>query len=410
VTYISANAAFEAGGLAGGKRLVKLAEIVFWGSLALALYAYGLYPLLLWLLSRWARDPAATSSADDSKAWPTVTLLIAAQRDEHFIVDRLQNAVALDYLPRRLQIIVGCAGEEDLTGLLARSFDKRQVDVAQFPTWSDALVLNACVRRASGEILVFSDARTLMRPDAIRRLARHFRNPAVGGVCGKLVVTDPTSSRLLGRRSWSFENFLKRCECRLGALPEVDRGIVAIRKDLFVPLGEKTAVDNFSVALQVHRQGYRLLYDEWAVATAEAPSVAEELQPRRAMRTEALHSLSLLWPLVDLRRGTISFTFWLHRVVRRLCPGFLIAAFVSNACLSDNPFYLHCLLFHELFYVCVLLGLYVTSEGRWWRLRSAPLESVAAHESLPGLFDGISGRGMTIVATDGVPLPTPATR
>ena len=302
-----------------------------------------------------------------------MTLLITAHRDEHFIVERLQNAVALDYLPRRLQILVGCAGEEDLTGLLARSFDKRQVEVVQFPTRGEAFVLNACVRRASGDILVFSDARTLMRPDAVRRLVRHFRNPAVGGVCGRLVVIDPTSSRLLDRRFWRFETFLKRCESRLGALPEVNRGICAIRKDLFVPLCEKTAVDNNSIAMQVHRQGYRLLYDEWAVATAEASPVADESKRRGRMRTEALNGLGLLWPLVDLRRGTISFTFWLHRIVRRLCPGFLIAAFVSNACLTDNPFYLHCLLFHELFYVAALLGLYVTAAGRWRPLRRAPL-------------------------------------
>jgi cellulose synthase/poly-beta-1,6-N-acetylglucosamine synthase-like glycosyltransferase len=387
---------------------VRLAEIVFWGSLTVALYAYGLYPLLLWLLSRWTRDPAAAGSADDVGAWPTVTLLIAAQRDEHFIVERLQNAVALDYFPRRLQILVGCAGEEDLTGLLARSFDKRQVEVVQFPTRGEASVLNACVRRASGEILVFSDARTLMQPNAVRRLARHFRNPAVGCVCGKLVVIDPTSSRLFGRRSRRFENFLKRCESRLGALPEVNRGIYAMRKDMFVALDEKTAVDSFSIALQVRRQGYRLLYDESAVATVDAPPVAEELQGRSPVRTEALHGLSMLWPLVDLPRGMISFTCWLHGVVRRLCPGLLIAAFVSNACLSDNPFYLHCLLFHELFYVCALLGLYMTSDGRWWRLRPAGLVPVATHEPPAGFLGGISGRDVNTVGTEGVSVPTPA--
>ena len=53
VTYISSMQNSTAMGLAGERRLVRLAEIVFWGSLALALYAYGLYPLLLWLMSRW---------------------------------------------------------------------------------------------------------------------------------------------------------------------------------------------------------------------------------------------------------------------------------------------------------------------------------------------------------------------
>jgi cellulose synthase/poly-beta-1,6-N-acetylglucosamine synthase-like glycosyltransferase len=384
-----------------------VAEFVFWGSLAFAVYAYGLYPLLVWLMSHWARDPAADGQAADSELRPTATLLIAADRDEHAIVDRLENAAALDYPAQRLQILVGCGGDEDLTGHLARSFDKRRIEVIQFPRGGTASALNACIRQASGEILVFADARTMMRPDALRRLARHFRNPSVGGVCGKLALVDPTSGCVLERRSAKFENFLKRCEARLGALPEVNRGIYAIRKDLFVPLSEKAAVDDFRIAMQVHWQGYRLLYDESAVATTEAPLPAHEAQRRRRTQAEALHSLRLLWPPTNFRRGGISFVFCVHRALRRLCPGFLIAAFVSNACLSDDPFYLHGLLLHELFYVVALIGLFFTAEGRWLQLRQAPARS---SRTIRGFFRGpsaaISGRSGKTIATESRPART----
>jgi cellulose synthase/poly-beta-1,6-N-acetylglucosamine synthase-like glycosyltransferase len=347
---------------------MRPAEIVFWGSLAVALYACGIYPLFVWLVSRWPRNPSAADVDRDSESWPSVTLVISASRDEHFIVRRLQNAAALDYPRGLLQIIVGCAGEGDLTGLLARSFDPRQVEVVQFPGRDNAYVLNGCVRQARGEIVVFSDSRTLMRPDAIRRVARHFRNPTVGGVGGKVVVLDLASGRFLDRRPWKVEDFLKRCEARLGALPELNRGLYAIRRDLFVPFEEGAAGDSSSIALEAQRRGYRLIYDERAAATTETTPAAEKPPRLTLLRSEVRHGVSLIWPVVDFPRGSISFFFWLNKVLRRLCPAFLIAAFVSNAFLADERFYLHCLLFHESFYLVAMTALYVTTDGRLGRL------------------------------------------
>jgi hypothetical protein len=384
---------------------MTLAEIVFWGSLAVSLYACAIYPLFVWFVSRWARDIQAGDGLGDVESWPSVTLVISANRDEHFIVQRLQNAVSLDYPRGLLQIVVGCAGEGDLTALLARSFDRRQVEVVQSPARGDAYVLNACLRQARGEIVVFSDARTLMRADAVRRLARHFRRPAVGGVCGRLVVVDLGNGRFLDRRFSKFGNFIKRCEARLGAFPEVNRGLFAIRKELLVPANEETTVDSSLSTEEVIRRGYQLISDEGAVATTEANPAVENLPCLQRLHAEVRHGLSLVWPVVDFPRGTISFFFWLNKIVRRLCPAFLIAAFISNAYLASDSFYLHCLLFHELFYVLAMTAFYLTANGghsRW-----LPWQSPAdAKELIGGPLAWISGRPAKTVASD---LPTRAT-
>jgi glycosyltransferase involved in cell wall biosynthesis len=382
-----------------------LAELIFWGSLASVLYAYGLYPLVVWLISRWTRNPGSVRQDVNSGLWPRVTLLLTAQRDEHVIVDRLNNALAIDYPARQFQILVGCVGQDDLTGLLARSVDNRRIDVVQFPRGDEAAALNACVRQASGDIIVFADARTLMQPDAIRQLARHFSNPSVGGVCGTLAAVDPTGG-VLNSRTCRFNNFLKQREIRLGGFPEVHRGIYAIRKELFIPLAEKKTVNDFLIAIRVRRQGYRLLYDESAVAAADVSLVAESRRGRR-LRTDALRRVGQLWPFVDFGRGGISFVFCLHKVLRCFCPELLIAALVSNACLSDDPFYLHCLLLHELFYVAALIGLFLAAEGRWRQLREAPGGGVALVGAPGGGFFGwISGRGRKAVPTEASRVPT----
>ncbi|MGH7199273.1 MAG: glycosyltransferase, partial [Planctomycetaceae bacterium] len=170
-------------------------ELFFWLSPALVAYAYLGYPLVIWLLSRRFADPLTSADPPQhNQDWPTVSLVIAAYREEQVILERIDNALRCDYPADRLEILIGCDGEEDLTGELVRSVDDDRVHLVQFPERrGKASVLNDCVPAARGEIVVLSDANTMFDPQALRRLARHFRDPRVGGVCGKLVLVDPVS-------------------------------------------------------------------------------------------------------------------------------------------------------------------------------------------------------------------------
>src|ERR1700732_2103718 len=252
--------------------------IVFWSSLAVAVYAYVVYPLLLALVSRFVRDAASGPELDATRmfAWPKVSLLIAARREENVIVDRLRNASALNYPADRLEIVVGCDGEGDLTALLARSFEDSRVKVVQLSEpRGTAAVLNDCVAKATGEILVFSDVNTMMRPDALRRLVRHFQQADVGGVSGKLLPIDPTTGRNLSGPFWKFEASLSRYEARLGALPRINSGIYAIRKGLYVPLPPNGSSGNPTHQGDARQQRYRLVYDDTAIAVKETPPTIE---------------------------------------------------------------------------------------------------------------------------------------
>ena len=82
---------------------MSFAEYVFWGSLALTAYVYAAYPVLVWLLSRlFARavpkiETYHARGTDSREKWPMISLVIAAYREEKVILERLKNAVLLDY-------------------------------------------------------------------------------------------------------------------------------------------------------------------------------------------------------------------------------------------------------------------------------------------------------------------------
>lgn len=366
-----------------------VAEIVFWGSVALIAYTYAIYPALIWLLSiicgdthTAGRSSASGDNSDD--VWPIVSLVIAAYCEEEVILERLKNATLLDYPVGRLEIIVGCDGNDDLTGDLVQSFDDSRVRLFQFPERrGKASVLNDCVPEAKGEIIVFSDANTSMDRRALRRLVRHFRNPTVGGVCGKLILTDPTTGQNVDGVYWRFENFLKRCEARFGGLLGFNGAICAIRKELFEPLPRNTTVDDFVIGMRIQQKRYQLIYEEQAVAYENSsPTIDSEFQRRARIGAGAFQSLISLRALLKPRAGRVALTFWSHKVLRWCAPVCLICAIISNACLSTNLFYLRVLLVHELFYLTAFTGLWFVQGGRWQRFLKIPAMFVSMNAAL----------------------------
>ena len=361
---------------------MRFAEVVFWGSLALTFYAYVAYPVLIWVLARTcSRRPSPTGEqpADDL---PSVSLIIAAYREEKVILERLQNAVLLDYPADRLEILIGCDGKEDLTGDLVHSFGDPRVRLVQFPhRRGKASVLNDCIPQASGEIVVLSDANTMMAPEAVRLLVGHFRDPRVGGVCGKLILVDPMTGENVDGIYWKFENFLKRCEARFGALLGFNGAIYALRKCLYRPLAPNTTVDDFVIGMRIYESGHKLAYEERAVAVEEtSPTIESEFHRRARIGAGAFQSLVWLYGLLSPSWGRIAFAFWSHKVLRWCCPGFLIAAVISNAYLSRDPFYLIVLLLHEMFYLAAFSGLWFVHGGRWQRFLK-----------IPGMFVSMNG-------------------
>ncbi len=370
--------------------------VVLWSSLGLALYAFVVYPLAIALASRLTRDGAAAPELDGTRlhSWPRVTLLIAARREESVIVERLRNAAALNYPPDRLEILVGCDGEGDLTALLARSFEDSRVKVVQLPEPRGmAAVLAECVAKATGEIVAFTDVHTKMRPDALRRLVRHFQRADVGAVCGKHLAIDPTTGRSLSGLVWKYENVIDGAEARLGALSRVNSGIYAVRRSLYPTAPQRAGVQTANQS-PASRQRYRMVYDDTAIAVEETPPAFEaEFHAGKKQGLDFRGGLQQLSSHLNARSHLMFWVSWTHKQLRRVGPLCLLAAFVSNACLSSDPFYLHLLLLHESFYLAALVVLFFASGERWRKVLRLPLRwctksARLAHtvwESIPGL-------------------------
>ena len=355
-------------------------EITFWIAAGLIVYSYAIYPVILRglvRLSKWRQREASASQHShgenrhvSAETQPFVSLIIAAYKEESIILQRLHNALQMDYPADRLEIIVGCDGAEDNTGELVKTIDDSRVKLMQFPQRrGKPSVLNDCVLEARGEILTFSDANTFWEPQALKKLVRHFQAEKTGGVCGQLVLTDPETGENVDGLYWRYENFLKKCEGKLGALLGVNGAIYAIRKEMWEPIPANSIVDDFLIGMRVHLKQHKLIFEEEAIAHEEsAPTMGAEFHRRARIGAGGFQSLVWLAKLLLPTYGMVSLAFWSHKVLRWFCPLFMIVALITNVALIQIPVYQYLLVAQLAFYGLALLGNLIPGNGFGLRL------------------------------------------
>jgi cellulose synthase/poly-beta-1,6-N-acetylglucosamine synthase-like glycosyltransferase len=339
------------------------AVVVFWSSTAMVLYAYVGYPILIWVLSRlFGRSWKPPKLSDDDL--PRISLLIAAYDEESVIGETVRQALTLDYPEDRFEVVVASDGSTDETvEIVLRTFN-RGVRLLDYPERrGKAIVLNDSVPQTLGDIVLFSDANTVLDRDAPRLLARWFKEPSVGVVVGRLILTDPATGRNVDGLYWKYETFLKRCEGRLGSLLGANGAIYAVRKELYQPIPAGTIVDDFVGPLLARmRTGCRIVYEPEAIAREETPpDVSTEFQRRARIGAGGFQSIIILARLLDPRQGMVSFSFISHKVLRWLCPFFLLGMLLSNLklCLSGSSLYILAMAGQLTFYTLAAVSSYL---------------------------------------------------
>lgn len=372
-----------------------MVAVSFWTCAALVLYAYAGYPLLIWALSRAPGRRVDPPSADDAEL-PTVSLLLAAYNEELVIDDRLRNALVMDYPSEKYEVVVGSDGSTDRTAERVRSFADHGVRLLDYAeNRGKATVLNSAMAEVRGEVVLLSDANTHIDPAAARHLVRWFVDPGVGAVVGRLVLVDAATGRNADGLYWKYETFLKRCEGRLGALLGANGAIYALRRDLYVPIPPGTIVDDFVIPLLAKlRTGCRIIYDCEAIAVEEtAPDLGAEFHRRARIGAGGFQSIGMLWRLLDPRRGWIAFTFLSHKILRWLCPFFLIGALVANVLLWREPMYRLLLAAQAVFYLGSLIVIVIPAGTRVARpLRLAAMFTSMNAALLVGFWRWLFGR------------------
>ncbi len=350
-------------------------EFVFWGSVLLIVYPYALYPLLLML---WGSvRPRLVRRAEIE---PAVTVLIPAYNEASVIGATLGAMLAQDYPKHKLQILVVSDCSDDGTDDVVRTFADRGVELLrQELRGGKALGLNAAMRRARGDIAVFSDANSRFSPSAVRSLVKNFADPEVGYVTGALTLESGKATLSGGGIAayMNYEEVLRAAETRVGSVIGVNGGCDAIRRALYSDIPRELITD-FVLPLRVIASGYRVVFDPEARSTEQANAeLRSEFGMRVRVALRALQGIVHMRRLLDpLRHPGVSFCLVSHKVLRYFAFVFLVSALLSNLALAaSTPFYRAVLLLHLASYglaACGMLGI-GTRRLRWFTVAPAYL-------------------------------------
>jgi cellulose synthase/poly-beta-1,6-N-acetylglucosamine synthase-like glycosyltransferase len=198
---------------------------------------------------------------------------------------------------------------------------------------------NKAVERASGEIILFSDATTRYNRDVLQKILPNFADESIGCVAGKLIYVDDSKSTVgKGAQSyWNYETFLKESESKACSLIGASGCLYAVRKSAYQPMYAEACSD-FLICTVVFRQGLRSIYEAEAVCTEETNRQSnKEMQMRVRVISQTLTDL---WrnrdALNPLKSGFYAVQLFSHKVLRYAVPVFLFSILFSTAVLSPH--------------------------------------------------------------------------
>jgi cellulose synthase/poly-beta-1,6-N-acetylglucosamine synthase-like glycosyltransferase len=299
-------------------------------------WVYAGYPLLLAALGRIRPRPRERRPTHKS-----VAVLVAAHNEEDVIEAKMANVRETEYPESLIQLVVVSDGSTDGTVEAARRAGAERV--LDLPRVGKITALNAGVEASGGEILVFTDADSFLRPDTLDELMANFADSNVGGVSANEVSGTGSDAPGVARGEgayWRYEQWIKRLEDKVGSAVSASGRLYAIRRSLFRPSTVTSGTDDFVISTQVLKAGRRLAFDEHTLVQVDTPDDAgsEFRRKVRVMNRGLRAAFSLGELLLPWRGGFYSVQVLSHKVLRRTLPFFLLAALAAGIWLTMlNP-------------------------------------------------------------------------
>jgi cellulose synthase/poly-beta-1,6-N-acetylglucosamine synthase-like glycosyltransferase len=340
---------------------MQLWQVIFVVSCFIIFYNYAGYAIIAVALNKLKRTP----HPDPENFFPSVSFIVAAYNEEDFIREKIQNSLQQDYPPDKIEFIfISDGSSDDTPAIIGEHSAIRLLHQPQRNGKSHAV--NRAVASARHDILIFSDANTILNGQAVHNIVRHYRDPRVGGVAGeKKVISQQESSDEVGGGEglyWKYESILKKIDSDFYSVVGAAGELFSVRRELYHPLPGNIILDDFVISLETAQKGFRIIYEPEAYAI-ESPSFSMKDESKRKIRIAAggFQAIGILSPLLAFwKQPRLSFLYISHRVLRwTLSPLCFILAFVSNLVLAgatDSTVYRVLFGAQLLFYIMAALA------------------------------------------------------
>lgn len=343
---------------------------LFWLCMAIVVYTYVGYGIVLYLLvfvKRLATKAKPLADITDDRL-PEVTLMVCAYNEEDIIAEKMDNTRRLDYPSDRLHLVWVTDGSNDNTNVLLSAYP--EVKVIYFPERrGKAAALKHGIKEIDTEIVMMTDANTMLNPEAVREVARLMQDPKVGCVSGEKKVMARSNSDEAAQGEglyWKYESTLKRLDSELYSAMGAAGELCVIRRQLMTDIPDDTLLDDFIISMEIVKKGYKIAYTSNAYAMEYGSAdLHEESKRKRRIAAGGLQSCWRLRSLMNpLRHPVVAFQFVSHRVLRwTITPVCLFALVPLNTLLvlsGEGIVYTIIWILQILFYASAAAGVRIS--------------------------------------------------
>ena len=342
-------------------------KVIFWICLAIVVYTYVGYGVLLYMLlglKRLLGKPQKEPVLPDDDQLPNVTLMICAYNEEDIIGEKMENIRQIDYPANKFCIMWVTDGSNDHSNELLKEYP--EVTLIYSPERrGKAAAMQHGLRENKAEYVVFTDANTMLNTNAIREIIRQFMKPNVSCVSGEKRVVARVNGQVAAEGEglyWKYESTLKRWDSELYSAMGAAGELFAVRMSHYRAAPSNALLDDFMMSMLIVRDGHRIAYTSEAYAMEYGSAdMHEESKRKRRIAAGGLQSIWWLRSLMNpFKYPMVSFLFVSHRVLRwSITPFALVALIPLNIALvliNAGMVYTVIGILQALFYAATLTG------------------------------------------------------
>ena len=292
---------------------------LFWASIAGAGWILVGYPLALRAL-----PPRPWRRAESEP--PTVSIVVPGYRERETLPAKLRALAELDYPPELIEVLVPIDGDRELARLAQEAWPAATVLFSD-ERGGKAAGLNRAIERATGEVVVMTDANNLLEPGSLRAAARHFADPSIWGVGGRRGETGSAYDR--------YEDMIRVAESRSGSVAAMSGEFMAVRRERLPRFPAGIVNDDFWLLCTLVRAGGRVVYEPLAASEEPPPSARGEVARRSRMGAGRVMAAG------ELRGLPAGFAMRIvsHKLGRLALPFLLLGCLLASLGLAGRSFY-----------------------------------------------------------------------
>lgn len=342
-------------------------ETIFWVLLAIIIYTFAGYTLILLIVKPFIRSGRKNSKSTEASAeLPYISLIIPAYNEMDVIDRKIENINSLEYPANKIDVIWVTDGSDDGSNTYLEQNTNHTI-LHQEERLGKSQAINKAMKTVKTALVIMTDANTLLNKESINLMVSEFDDSGTGCVSGeKRIMPVPSGNAICAGEGiyWRYESFIKNLESDIYTAVGSAGELLGLRCNLFRDIPCDIINDDLHISVMVIKQGYRISYCPGAYALEE-PSLNTREEKKRKVRI-ASGGVQIFLRNIDLlnifKYGFYSFQYFSHKVLRwTIVPAAFFAIPVINTLIVIKngigyDWYSAILFIQVLFYLTALLG------------------------------------------------------